>query len=148
MSLYLDIAKKVTVDDTQRPSPADRECGRGVNIEPHTLTPALLAAVKCCKAELLEVLKSPSLSTVGSLISPNAPGTQASSVETLAQTSADGDSYADREWRRFLACAVSTPNGLGLYDPSESPEMPSGITGEQWDTFVADCGRLGGGSRT
>ena len=81
------------------------------------LTANLLAAVKSCKAELLELLK---------------PG---------------GMSRADAEWTRFLGVAVETPNGLGLYDPSESPDMPSGITGEQWDAFVADCGRLGRGKR-
>lgn len=62
MSLYLDIAKKVTEEDTQRPSPADRECGRGVNIEPHTLTPELLASVKSCKQDLLKILPDRSLS--------------------------------------------------------------------------------------
>ena len=53
------------------------------------------------------------------------------------------ETYADREWNRFLSVAIPTPNGLGWYDPSESPEMPSGITGEQWDAFLADCRNLG-----
>ncbi|MCH8852339.1 MAG: hypothetical protein IID41_06750 [Planctomycetes bacterium] len=57
----------------------------------------------------------------------------------------DDKTYADREWDRFLACAIPTPNGLGWYDPSEAPEMPSGVPGADWDAFVADCGNLGRG---
>ncbi|MCH8853188.1 MAG: hypothetical protein IID41_11130 [Planctomycetes bacterium] len=50
---------------------------------------------------------------------------------------------ADREWDRFLACAISTPDGLGLYDPSESPTMPAGVPIEDWQRFENDCGHLG-----
>ena len=56
-------------------------------------------------------------------------------------------SKADVEWDRFLACAVPTPNGLGLYDPSESPDMPSGVPIEDWRAFECDCARPGRGSR-
>ena len=56
------------------------------------------------------------------------------------------DNYADREFDRFAAVAVRMPGG-GLYDPSQSPDMPSGITGEQWRAFENDCGRLGRGVR-
>ena len=51
------------------------------------------------------------------------------------------ENYADREWDRFLACAIPTPNGLGLYDPSESPDMPRGADGEDWRAFERDCAR-------
>ena len=54
-----------------------------------------------------------------------------------------GSGYADREFDRFFAVAVPTPNGLGLFDPSESADMPSGISGEQWGAFVEYCGNLG-----
>ena len=57
------------------------------------------------------------------------------------------DGKIDAEFDRFFACAVPTPNGLGLYDPDFGPDMPRGITGEQWDAFVCDVGRLGRGSR-
>ncbi len=79
------------------------------------LTLDLLTAVKSCKAELLELL-----------------------TETAGVTT-----YADREWDRFLSVAVPTPNGLGLYDPSEPAAMPVGVPGAAWDAFVADCGGLG-----
>ncbi|MCH8879688.1 MAG: hypothetical protein IID34_07365 [Planctomycetes bacterium] len=109
----------------------------------NTLTPELLAAVKSCKAELLEMLKSPKgLSAVGPLFSPGAPGTQVHPIAILTQSPADGESYADREWDRFLACAVPTPNGLGLYDPSESPDMPAGVTAGLWDVLVATAAKL------
>ena len=52
--------------------------------------------------------------------------------------------HANREWDRFFACAIPTPNGLGLYDPSESPDMPSGVDGE---AFERDCGRVGRGRK-
>ena len=93
------------------------------------MAPGLLASVKSCKAELLKVLNSTGGPGVGS-------------------DSSGVDSYADREWERFLSVAVETPDGRGWHDPSESPEMPSGIPGEQWDQFVADFAHLGkrGGS--
>lgn len=54
------------------------------------------------------------------------------------------DSYADREWDRFFACAIPTPNGLGLYDPiNGAPAMPSGVSGERWDALVADFAGMG-----
>ena len=57
------------------------------------------------------------------------------------------DSYADREFDRFFACAVPTPNGLGLYDPAESPDMPRGADGEAWRRFERDCGRMRRGDK-
>ena len=53
------------------------------------------------------------------------------------------DAKIDREWNRFLGCAIPTPNGLGLYDPSESPDMPSGVPIEDWRRFEHDCANLG-----
>ncbi|MCH8854070.1 MAG: hypothetical protein IID41_15680 [Planctomycetes bacterium] len=44
---------------------------------------------------------------------------------------------------RFLACAISTPDGNGLHDPSESPTMPAGVPIEDWRAFERDCGRMG-----
>jgi len=67
-----------------------------------------------------------------------------SKSELLELLSATGSkSKADIEFDWFERVAKPTPNGSGWYDPSESPVMPRGITGEQWDAFVADCGRLG-----
>ncbi|MCH8969901.1 MAG: hypothetical protein IIA66_12380 [Planctomycetes bacterium] len=60
-----------------------------LNAPAGALTPDLLAAVKSCKAELLELL-----------------------TETAGVTT-----YADREWARFLSVAVATSNGLR--DPAE-----------------------------
>ena len=53
------------------------------------------------------------------------------------------DAKIDAEFDRFFACAIPTPNGLGLYDPSESLDMPSGIPGAAWDAFIRDCGPPG-----
>ena len=109
-----------------------------------TLTPTLLADVKSCKAELLTLLKLSHGPGVGGQC---AAGVRAAPIETIAQTPADGDSYADREWARFERVAVRMADG-GWYCPDYGgPEMPSGITGEQLDALVADCGRLGKGSR-
>ena len=36
-------------------------------------------------------------------------------------------------------------SGLSWYDPAESPDMPSGVSGEQLDAFIRHCGRLGKG---
>ncbi len=76
------------------------------------LTPDLLAAVKSCKAELLELL--PELANA---------------------------SKADAEWARFLRVAVPARDG-GLRDPAE-PILQRGVSGERWDSFIADCARLG-----
>ncbi|MCZ6653038.1 MAG: hypothetical protein O7D91_08420 [Planctomycetota bacterium] len=64
------------------------------------LTADMLTTVKSCKAELLSLL-----------------------MESAK------NSKADAEWTRFLLVAKPTPNGLGLYDPSESPEMLSATNG-------------------
>lgn len=83
-----------------------------------TLTPNLLESVKGCKAELLELLLVPAKV-----------------------------SKADAEFDRFQRVAKPMRGG-GLYCPVHgSPEMPSGIPGERWDAFIADCGRLGRGSK-
>ena len=62
------------------------------------MTPDLLAAVRSYKAPLLEILSE----------------------------SASSAHYADREWDRFLACAIPTPDGDGLYDPTQEPVPMSG----------------------
>ncbi len=64
-------------------------------------------------------------------------------AKEVAVGNTQGTSRADREWDRFLACAIATPNGQGLYDPSESPEMSSGVPIEDWRAFERDCGNLG-----
>ncbi|MCZ6653513.1 MAG: hypothetical protein O7D91_10865 [Planctomycetota bacterium] len=56
-------------------------------------------------------------------------------------------SRADAEFDRFARVAKPMPGG-GWYCPVHgSPEMPAGVPGAAWDAFVADCGRLGGGSK-
>ncbi len=52
-----------------------------------------------------------------------------------------GSGYADREWDRFFAVAVPARDG-GLRDPAE-PILQRGVSGERWDSFIADCARLG-----
>ncbi len=72
----------------------------------------------------------------------------------IANQAAEGqcasqESYADREWDRFLACAIPTPDGGGLYDPINGrPEMPSGVAGEDWRALEHDCAYLGRGSKS
>ena len=84
------------------------------------MTPDLLAAVRNCKAPLLEILSE----------------------------SESSGRHADREWDRFSEVAVPTPDGLGLYDPVHgAPEMPSGVSGEDWRALERDCRRLGQESR-
>ncbi len=100
----------------------------GITIEAHgdslryrpasAMSPDLLAAVKSCKSELLELL-----------------------VETA------NASKADVEVARFSAVAQPLAGGSGWYDPTQAP-VPVGVPGERWDAFVADCGRLGRGSKT
>ena len=112
------------------------------------LTPELLAAVQSCKEDLLKILQncSPShkgLGTVGSPLPPNtAPGTQASSIATLAQTPADGESRADIEFARFEKIARPMVDGSGWFDPTAEP-VPASVSGEQWDQFLTDCRNLG-----
>lgn len=119
-----------------------------------SLTPDLLAVVKSCKAGQLEILQSNSLSPGGSGAGSDDSGVaeatpaRTASVESIAQSTRLGDApKVDAEFDRFFACAVPTPNGLGLYDPSESPDMPSGVPIEDWRAFERDCGRLGRGVR-
>ena len=52
------------------------------------------------------------------------------------------DSIADREFARFERVAVPMADGSGLRDPAE-PVFQRGVSGERWDAFIADCGRLG-----
>ena len=107
------------------------------------LTPEMRSAVKSCKAELLEILKSPKgLSAGESLFSPNAPGTQVHFIETLTQTSAEGETYADREFARFEQVAVPMLGGTGWFDPTQAP-VPVGVSGEQWGALIVDFARLG-----
>ena len=76
---------------------------------------------------------------------PAEPAPPASSEPDAGGTDSASGSIpgrADREWDRFLACAVPTPNGLGLYDPSESPDMPAGVTAGLWDVLVATAAKL------
>ena len=108
-----------------------------------TLTPDLLSAVRTCKADLLEILQSSSLFSNGPGVGGQcAAGVRAAPI-AFQYSTAEPLSKADIEWRRFLACAIPTPNGLGLYDPSEPAEMPSGADGEKWRRFERDCAHLG-----
>ncbi len=111
-------------------------CDRGVTIEAAgdelrlhapqgAMAPDLLAAVRDSKAELLKLLEPTEVVPIPGAI----------------------ESRADREWDRFLACAIPTPNGLGLYAPAESPEMASGVPGEQRRAFEDDFAHLGRGSK-
>lgn len=126
----------------------------GITIEAHgdslryhpaaALTPELRLAVKSCKAGLLEMLKSPKdLGVVAAPLSLTAPGTQVHPIGTLTHPPADGDSYADLEWARFEQIAKPLPDGGGWFDPAFGPDLPRGITGEQWDQFIADFAHLG-----
>jgi len=58
-------------------------------------------------------------------------------IRAESATHQPDDAKIDAEWDRFLTCAVPTPNGNGLHDPSESPDWPTGIRGELWDDVVA-----------
>ena len=58
------------------------------------------------------------------------------------------DAKIDAEFDRFERVAQPMPGG-GLYCPVYgSPTMPSGIPGERWDAFIADCARLGKRGKT
>lgn len=50
-------------------------------------------------------------------------------------------SKADAEFDRFERVAVPARDG-GLRDPAE-PILQRGVSGERWDSFIADCARLG-----
>ncbi len=69
-------------------------------------------------------------------------------VETPADEARNAIQAAEQELERFER--VGRPmSGGGWFDPVHgSPQMPSGVSGEQWDAFVADCGNLGRGSGT
>ena len=49
----------------------------------------------------------------------------------------------DAEFDRFAAVAEPLPDGSGWYDPAFGPDLPGGITSEQWDAFELDCARMG-----
>ncbi|MCH8851616.1 MAG: hypothetical protein IID41_03075 [Planctomycetes bacterium] len=69
---------------------------------------------------------------------------RAAPAESIAQSTQLGDApKVDAEFDRFFACALPTPNGLGLYDPTESPEMPAGVPIEDWRAFERDFAHLG-----
>ena len=72
------------------------------------------------------------------------PSARAAPVESIAQTARLGDDpRVDAEFDRFARVAQPMPGG-GWYDPvNGGPEMPSGVRGADWDSFVADCARLG-----
>ena len=103
------------------------------------ITPNLLAAVKSCKDELLELLVEPAhvVPTPGTALFSHGPGAGSDvATPTPARTAPVAPVYsttqapnkADIEWDRFLACAIPTPNGLGLYDPvNGTPEVSSGF---------------------
>ncbi len=69
-------------------------------------------------------------------------------VETPADEARNEDQAADREFDRFARVAVPMPGG-GLRDPGEcSAELArqirvGGVSGEDWDSFIDDVGRLG-----
>ena len=49
---------------------------------------------------------------------------------------------ADAEFARFERIAVPMADGNGWRDPAE-PVLRRGVTGEDWQRFIDDCGRLG-----
>ena len=106
------------------------------------MTPDLLAAVKRCKAGLLELLSSPGGPGAGSddSFAQDPIPARATPVRSIAQPPADGDSYADREWARFLSVAVATSNGWR--DPAE-PVLQRGVPGADWQRFIDDFAHLG-----
>ena len=55
------------------------------------------------------------------------------------------DAKIDAEFARFAAVAEPLADGSGWFDPAFGPDLPRGITGEQWDAFVADFAYLGKG---
>ena len=73
---------------------------------------------------------------------------RAAPAESIAQSTRLGDApKVDIEFHRFEEVAVPMADGCGLRDPSE-PALRRGVTGEEWDAFVADCGGLGRAVRT
>lgn len=125
------------------------------------MTPDLLSAVKSCKGELLNLLEEPAdvASTPGATLLSAGPGLGSNNLSVamtaLARTTPSAPEYstahppnkADIEWDRFLSVAAPMPDGSGWFDPAFGPDLRRGITGGQWDAFVADCGRLGRGSK-
>ena len=134
MSFYLDIAKKVTVGNTQGSSSADREhdCGAIVEADDDQLQLSAPANTLTPSHSLL----LGDLGASESRVSPNAaPGTQAHYTTR--------SNKVDAEFARFERVARPMPGG-GLYCPVYgSPQMPVGTPGADWDALVADCGRLG-----
>jgi len=136
--------------------------GIGVEIEAHgdrlryrprsAMTPDLLAAVKSCKPELLEILATNSLLPEG-LGGSGSRSTGAASVSRANCTT--GSNKVDREFDRFFSVAIPTPDGNGLYDPSVpgaaqvcslhgyKPEhpvdgVPSGWSLDGWRKYLLD----------
>lgn len=125
------------------------------------LTDSVLSAVRDSKVELLKLLEPTDVApTLGAALFHRGPGA-GEQLPAGARTAPDGPEYsttqapskADIEWDRFLAVAVPMPGG-GLRDPGEcSAELDrqirvGGVSGEDWDSFIDDCGRLGKAVRT
>ncbi|MCZ6653210.1 MAG: hypothetical protein O7D91_09310 [Planctomycetota bacterium] len=49
----------------------------------------------------------------------------------------------DAEFDRFARVAVPMADGSGWFDPAFGPDLPSGVSGEQWRAFENDCARMG-----
>ena len=66
---------------------------------------------------------------------------RAAPVQSIAQSTQLGDDpKVDAEFDRFEQVAEPMPGG-GWYCPVYGePEMPRGISGADWDAFIADCG--------
>ena len=128
----------------------------GVTIEAHedslryrpasAMTPDLLAAVKSFKADLLELLNFPGGLGAGShnsvvLESTPAPDTP---VRSISQTTRLGDDpMVDDEFRRFARVARPMADGDWYCPVYGSSTLPVGISGEDWQRFIDDCGRMG-----
>ena len=63
-------------------------------------------------------------------------------------TTAQPPSKANVEWRRFLAVAEPLADGSGWFDPTAEPDMPSGVSGDDWQRVLDDCGHLGREAKT
>ena len=130
----------------------------GITIEAHgdslryrprsAMTPDMLAAVKNCKADLLDVLKNRPLFLSGLGVGGQCAAGVRVASNTREYSTTQPPSKAEAEWDRFLAIAIPTPDGLGLFDPVHGvPEMPRGVAWEDWQRFENDCSRLGRGGK-
>lgn len=111
--------------------------GMGIEIKAHgdrirysprsAMSPPLLAAVKCCKTELLKILKGDTLSQDPGVGEQCTAGTRATPVQdSIPQNRRVDDAKVDAELNRFTRVAQPMPGG-GWYDPiNGASEMPSG----------------------